>query len=668
MAFKFDPKKEYILDASLNNQYTLYPINNPDIFKLAKIAMSAHWVAEEIDFTRDLNDWENKLTDNERFFIKNVLAFFSSSDGIVNENLLLNFYDEVKIAEARYFYANQIQMESIHCVAQDTKILTDKGYFEIKEKVNEKVNVWNGHQFSEVLIQKTSDASKLYRVTLNNGMHLDCTENHKWHILIGNKDHPERCKNEIIFTKDLNIDDVIITNWTYPNLNNNDPNEFLNPYTHGFFCDDGDYYNNYPLIKLYGEKMKLLKYLNVSANSNIVDNKIYCYITNQINKEKFFVPINYSLETKLRWLEGFTDADGCLNYNNSKTNTSIQLTSINYDFLKNIQLMLSTLGIDSNLKVQSEEEYRLMPTNNINKEKHQLYLCKKSYVLYISCYNVNKLIDLGFEPKRVIIISLNKEISQQKSLIKIEKIEELPDLHETYCFNEPKNHTGIFNGIITGQSEVYSLLIDTYIRDPKEKHDLFNAISVNPIVNKKAEWCMKWMDPKKNTFPERLLAFGIIEGIFFSGSFCAIFWLKNRGLMSALCKSNKFIAKDENQHCMMCVMLYSKLTQKLPENIVHEMFTNAINIEIEFITKSLPVDLIGMNNRKMIQYIKYVGDFWLSKLKYKKLYNVPNPFPWMESSAIENKSNMFETETDSYAKAGIGNTQEDNEIRFDLDI
>jgi ribonucleotide reductase beta subunit family protein with ferritin-like domain len=331
MTFNFDPKKEYILDASLNNQYTLYPINNPDIFKLAKVAMSAHWVAEEIDFTKDLNDWENKLTDNERFFIKNVLAFFSSSDGIVNENLLLNFYDEVKIAEARYFYANQIQMESIH-------------------------------------------------------------------------------------------------------------------------------------------------------------------------------------------------------------------------------------------------------------------------------------------------------------------------------------------------SEVYSLMIDTYIKDAKEKNDLFNAISVNPIVKRKAEWCMKWMDPKKNTFPERLLAFGIIEGIFFSGSFCSIFWLKNRGLMSALCKSNKFIAKDESLHTSLCVLLYSKLTQKLPQSMVNEMFTDAINIEIEFITKSLPVDLIGMNSRKMIQYIKYVGDFWLSKLKYQKLYNVPNPFSWMESSAIESKSNMFETETDSYAKAGIGNNQEDNTLQFDLDI
>lgn len=331
MAFTFDPKKEYLLDEKLNNNYTLYPIQNPDIFKLAKIAHSAHWVAEEIDFTKDLNDWENKLTDNERFFIKNVLAFFSSSDGIVNENLAVNFSSEVKVAEARYIYAFQIMIESVH-------------------------------------------------------------------------------------------------------------------------------------------------------------------------------------------------------------------------------------------------------------------------------------------------------------------------------------------------SEVYSLLIDTYIKDPKEKHDLFNALTVNPIVKKKAEWSMKWLDPLKNTFPERLLAFGIVEGVFFSGSFCAIFWLKNRGLMPALTKSNRYISRDESLHCETCVLLYSKLTQKLPQSMVHSMFQEAIEIEIEFITKSLPVDLIGMNSRKMIQYIKFVGDYWLSKLKYKKLYNVSNPFPWMQSSAIESKSNMFETETDSYAKAGIGNTQEDNTLQFDLDI
>lgn len=327
--FKFDPTKEFLLDEAKNNKYTLYPIRHHDIFALANKAMSAHWVAEEIDFTKDRNDWK-KLTDNERFFIKNILAFFSSSDGIVNENLAINFYSEVKTAEARYFYANQIQMEAIH-------------------------------------------------------------------------------------------------------------------------------------------------------------------------------------------------------------------------------------------------------------------------------------------------------------------------------------------------SNTYSLLIDTYISDEKEKHDLFNAIETNPIVAKKADWVLKWFDLSKS-FPERLLAFGIVEGVFFSGSFCAIFWLKYRNLMPALVKSNKFISRDESIHCEMCVMLYKKLTQKLPQTMVHAMFEDAIQIETEFITESLPVSLIGMNSVKMSEYLRYVADFWLVELGYAKLYNAKNPFPFMETSALDNKGNMFETEIDSYAKAGVGNNPEENKIDFDMDV
>lgn len=252
--------------------------------------------------------------------------------------------------------------------------------------------------------------------------------------------------------------------------------------------------------------------------------------------------------------------------------------------------------------------------------------------------------------------------------IKVSEIRELPGLHKTYCFNEPKRHLGIFNGILTGQSETYSLLIDTFITNKKEKADIFNALETNPVVKKKADWCMKWLDPKVRSFPERLLAFGIIEGVFFSGSFCAIFWLKYRGLMPALTLSNRFISRDENIHCETCVLLYSKLTQKLPEKIVHEMFAEAIEIENEFITKSIPVDLLGMNSRKMTIYIKFIADFWLVKLNYNKLYNVENPFTWMESSGIEVKSNFFERPEHSYAKPGILNEEEDNSLQFDMDI
>jgi ribonucleotide reductase beta subunit family protein with ferritin-like domain len=580
MEFTFDPKKEYLLDSERNNSYTLYPIKNPDIFALAKKAMSAHWVAEEIDFTKDLDDWEFRLTENERFFIKNVLAFFSSSDGIVNENLAMNFSSEVKVAEARYLYANQIQMEAIHCVKGDTRILTDLGYFEIESLVGKKVNVWNGYQFSNVLIQKTSEASVLFKVKLDNGMYLDCTENHKWHTTEG-----------IVMTKDLKSGIKLINDWGYPILDNEN-------------------------------KVEILEY---------------------------YVPINSSIKVKMDWLRNIY-------------RTGYMITSKNGNFLRDIQLLLTTFNITSTI-TSTISNYTLKLNDNFDLSRLLYELPKK-----VTEFKTDIILDGNSVSGTVINGNIHIKPKIETNFISIESITKLDNLHSTFCFNEPVNHTGIFNGIITGQSEVYSLLIDTYIKDPVEKTDLFNALTKNPIVAKKAEWSMKWLDPTKNTFPERLLAFGIVEGIFFSGSFCAIFWLKNRGLMPALTKSNKFISRDESLHCETCVLLYSKLEQKLPESMVHRMFQEAIEIENEFITKSLPVDLLGMNNRKMTQYIKFVADFWLSQLKYSKLYNVANPFSWMESSAIESKVNFFENVSDSYAKAGVGVNEEDNQLMFDLDI
>ena len=212
-------------------------------------------------------------------------------------------------------------------------------------------------------------------------------------------------------------------------------------------------------------------------------------------------------------------------------------------------------------------------------------------------------------------------------------------------------------------SEVYSLLIDTYIKDPVEKQDIFDSMTTNSIVNKKANWALKWID--NGTFPERLLAFGAVEGIFFSGSFCSIFWLKSRGLMKGLSLSNQFISRDEALHCRTCVLLYSKLEQKLPESRVHEIFREALAIEEEFITESLPVSLIGMNSELMKQYIRFITDYWLSELGYSKLFNVENPFGFMDYIALESKVNFFENRNHAYALAGVGKTRE--EMSFSLD-
>jgi ribonucleotide reductase beta subunit family protein with ferritin-like domain len=205
-------------------------------------------------------------------------------------------------------------------------------------------------------------------------------------------------------------------------------------------------------------------------------------------------------------------------------------------------------------------------------------------------------------------------------------------------------------------SEMYSLLIDSFITDSKEKLDLFNSIETSDIVKKKAEWALKWFD-KTKTFPERLLAFGIIEGVFFSGSFCAIFWLKSRGLMPGLGLSNEFISRDESMHCKTCVLLYSKLKQRLPETLVHELFREAYLIEKEFITESIPVNLIGMNSLLMIQYIEFIVDYWLVEFGYSKLFRSKNPFDFMEYLSLESKTNFFEKGVSSYSKAGAGMTE-----------
>jgi len=204
-------------------------------------------------------------------------------------------------------------------------------------------------------------------------------------------------------------------------------------------------------------------------------------------------------------------------------------------------------------------------------------------------------------------------------------------------------------------SETYSLLIDNYCRE--RKAECFSAIKNIPCITKKAEWAMKWMDPTR-PFAERLVAFAVVEGVFFSGSFCAIFWLKSRGLMTkALGKSNEFIARDENLHCEFAVALYNKLVNKLSQDTIHEIFRSAYDIEQEFITESLPCKLIGMNSKLMSRYIKYVCNFWISKLitnenkHCKTLGYVKNPFSFMDSIGIESKNNFFEGRTTEYARA-----------------
>jgi ribonucleoside-diphosphate reductase beta chain len=203
-------------------------------------------------------------------------------------------------------------------------------------------------------------------------------------------------------------------------------------------------------------------------------------------------------------------------------------------------------------------------------------------------------------------------------------------------------------------SETYSLLIDTYISDKKEKDELLRATSTIPCVKKKAEWALAWIDNKDADFGTRLLGFAAVEGIFFSGAFCAIFWLKQRGLMPGLTLSNEFIARDEGIHTDFACLLYSKIANKLDKKKAYKIIRDAVKIEKQFITKSLPCELIGMNADLMSQYIEFVADRLLLQLGYPKAYKAANPFPFMERISLENKDNFFEKRVSTYAKATVG--------------
>lgn len=215
-------------------------------------------------------------------------------------------------------------------------------------------------------------------------------------------------------------------------------------------------------------------------------------------------------------------------------------------------------------------------------------------------------------------------------------------------------------------SETYSLLIDTYIKDPNEKHRLLNALETVPAVGRKGEWALKWINSEN--FAERLVAFAAVEGIFFSGSFCSIFWLKKRGLMPGLSFSNELISRDEGLHCDFACLLYTKYLQnKLSEERVLEIITDAVSIEQEFVTDALPVNLIGMNAALMSQYIEFVADRLLVSLGYKKRYNATNPFDFMEMISLQGKTNFFEKRVGEYRKAGVNASPAENVKTFTMD-
>jgi ribonucleotide reductase beta subunit family protein with ferritin-like domain len=215
-------------------------------------------------------------------------------------------------------------------------------------------------------------------------------------------------------------------------------------------------------------------------------------------------------------------------------------------------------------------------------------------------------------------------------------------------------------------SQTYSLLIETYIKNSEEKHRLFNALEYFPCIQKKGDWAQKWINDNRSGFATRLIAFACIEGIFFSGAFCSIYWLKKRGLMPGLTFSNELISRDEALHTEFAILLYKKLVKKLPKARIHEIIKEAVEIENEFICQALPCRLIGMNAGLMTQYIQFVADRLCLQLGYDKIYNVSNPFDFMELISLESKTNFFEKRVDAYALAT--KTKEDDVFEFNADF
>jgi ribonucleotide reductase beta subunit family protein with ferritin-like domain len=557
-------RDEYLTNPE-NNRLTTYPIQNHEIWEAYKKQQAAFWTAEEIDFSKDYNDFL-KLNKNEQHFIKTILAFFSASDTIVNINIGERFIKDVKIREAIIAYDYQKMMENVHCVSSDTLILLHNGYYTIGSMVNKLVLVWNGVNFSPTTIEKKA-SSVLYRVELSNGMYLDCTPNHRWFIRKNNL-------KEIVETVELKIDDEI--------------NHYVIPFVDSF-----------------------------SNNISITLNNKSIYM-------------NDTKSSKLQWLSDICNESGYLNRN-------IIYFYVDEKQANLIQLMLQQININCHL----------------NKLKSIVYIDKND-------------LPKDFMTRGLLHIKTEDAIILPSKLT-ITNITLLDGIHETFCFTEKEEHAGVFNGILTGQSETYSLQIDNIIREPNEKNKLLNALEHFPCITKKAEWQLKWIESNE-LFSYRLIAFAIVEGVFFSGSFCSIFWLKQKNIMPGLCASNELIARDEGMHTNFAILLYSMIKNKIPEDKIHEMFIDAVEIETEFIVSSLPCSLLGINSDSMTVYIKYVADRLVSELGYNKIWNVKNPFDFMEKISMEGKTNFFEARPTQYQKSSIMNKTRDSSFELNDDF
>lgn len=590
------------------NRYVLFPIEHDDIWKEYKKQEACFWTAEEVDLSSDLDDWNNKLNENERYFIEHVLAFFAAC-----------FTGDTEIMDVN---GKKIKFKDLH-----TKINNGEDIYTSSTKKN-----------GEVIVSKILNCfisgyvNNLVKITLDNNESIKCTPEHLFLLRNG----------KYKMAKDLNINDSLMSSnrdEIYVIKNEIIKNQKYEPVyditvdskEHNFTLGAGVIVHNSDGI----------------VNDNIAEN----FVNNvQYTEAKFY----YGFQIMMENIHCVTAETKILTDNGNFSIKSLLNKNVNiWNGKKWSNVLVKETGV--------QEIYKVTLSNGITLN------CTNGHKWFIEDNNGNKIIKITtelFENDNIYPFKLPSLPNIIINDIKIKNVEKTGISEMTYCFNEPEEHAGVFNGILTGQSETYSLLIDTYIKDTLKKQKLFNAIHTMPCVQKKAEWALKWIE--KGNFTENLIAFAAVEGIFFSGSFCSIYWLKKRGLMPGLTFSNELISRDEGMHCDFACLLYNDhIENKLPKETVIEIIKDAVDIEKEFVSEALPVSLIGMNAKLMCQYIEFVADRLLNALNIEKIYNVENPFPWMDMINLQGKTNFFEKRVGDYQKAGV--MADKSEQKFSLD-
>jgi len=559
---------------------------DPDIYEAYVRHSSTFWQASEVSVADDLPDWE-RLTHDEKHFIKYVLAFFAGADGIVVENLAQRFMSEITLPEARFFYGFQLMIENVHCVVGNTRILTDRGYYPIGDlysKESKPVRVWNGSSYAETKIKHTSPNGpvEVIRVCLSNGHSLTCTPGHKW-LIPAAAPTKDRAGSEFdrVTTVSLGIGQVIA------------------PF-------------DLPIV-LAGVPMPDAYELGMTFSAVTIAalDDVTC------NRETGDIPFAGDVVARARWLTGVIDGYA----GRAQPAEGWEFVGFQRD-ISELQLLIQTLGTHASSVAVCDTFSKLMLSNN-------------------SLSSLRRISD--FTPKRLSVI---KTTGTPEVITVVSK--EQAGLAHTYCFTEPIHNCGVFDGVRTGQCEVYSDFINMLIRDTTEREALFNAIRDIPCIARKADWALRWVKSQTAVFAERLVAFAVIEGIFFSGAFCSIYWLQERNLMPALGLANKWIARDEALHTEFAVLLYGKLVNKLPCSKIHQIITEAVGIEIEFITVALPCSMVGINAANMVEYIKFVADRLCVQLGYPKIYGAVQPFKFMEQLNYSAKANFFEKKSSAY--------------------